>query len=427
MLDAPELRAAARESRYLRDFADRTAGLAALALGDLGRCLEIAGRLSSTPSMLMAASAVRLLCDAALLAGDEAGGRRRSRRSRNTPPQASRHTGGGRPRDPSTIAPRRAVHVRVDPEVRPENFDARRSVVGQLVLAAVPRGDRCRRSGRSRSRSARLHARDTPLGQAVLATLEATASQDEDRWHAALALAVEHGLRWSASTHWRGLPLLPQRAKRGRSASGWLPRPAAYATRPATDGGSGSSRSASMPRSHRRPQRSAPRPPSAAAAEGASWTGRRRPATRPAPVVSGSGRATAGRRLTPTEQQVVALVAEGLTNPQIAERLLMGGPPSRPTSTTSLPRPASTHAPSSPPSSSGVTRLRAEERGTRTVVLHCGHCVGCRPRCGLAANDRTWARRCRSGSARRALDCIAMCCDLGCGGADGTIDHQCSS
>ena len=28
--------------------------------------------------------------------------------------------------------------------------------------------------------------------------------------------------------------------------------------------------------------------------------------------------------LTPTEQQVVALVAEGLTNPQIAQRLLMG-------------------------------------------------------------------------------------------------------
>jgi DNA-binding CsgD family transcriptional regulator len=28
--------------------------------------------------------------------------------------------------------------------------------------------------------------------------------------------------------------------------------------------------------------------------------------------------------LTPTEQQVVALVAAGLTNPQIAERLLMG-------------------------------------------------------------------------------------------------------
>ena len=28
--------------------------------------------------------------------------------------------------------------------------------------------------------------------------------------------------------------------------------------------------------------------------------------------------------LTPTEQQVVALVSEGLTNPQIAERLLMG-------------------------------------------------------------------------------------------------------
>src|SRR5262245_47082109 len=43
--------------------------------------------------------------------------------------------------------------------------------------------------------SAQLHAPATPLGQAVLASIAATASQDEDRWHAALALAVEHGLR----------------------------------------------------------------------------------------------------------------------------------------------------------------------------------------------------------------------------------------
>ena len=42
MLDAPDLRAAARESRYLRDAADRTAGRAALAMGDLDRCLETA-------------------------------------------------------------------------------------------------------------------------------------------------------------------------------------------------------------------------------------------------------------------------------------------------------------------------------------------------------------------------------------------------
>ncbi|HMK11492.1 MAG TPA: helix-turn-helix transcriptional regulator [Acidimicrobiales bacterium] len=34
--------------------------------------------------------------------------------------------------------------------------------------------------------------------------------------------------------------------------------------------------------------------------------------------------ASAATSLTPTEEHVVALVAEGLTNPQIAERLLMG-------------------------------------------------------------------------------------------------------
>ena len=52
MLDDADFRAAARESRYLRDWADRTAGRAALYLGDLERCLELARGLCSSPSLL---------------------------------------------------------------------------------------------------------------------------------------------------------------------------------------------------------------------------------------------------------------------------------------------------------------------------------------------------------------------------------------
>ena len=49
MLDDADFRAAARESRYLRDWADRTAGRAALYLGDLEQCLELAGGLCCQP------------------------------------------------------------------------------------------------------------------------------------------------------------------------------------------------------------------------------------------------------------------------------------------------------------------------------------------------------------------------------------------
>ena len=79
-----------------------------------------------------------------------------------------------------------------------------------------------------------------------------------------------------------------------------------------------------MPRSRRRPRRSVPTPPSAAAAEGATldW---QEAATYAARARGERKRPSHGwAALTPTEQQVVALVADGLTNPQIAERLLMG-------------------------------------------------------------------------------------------------------
>ncbi len=53
--------------------------------------------------------------------------------------------------------------------------------------------------------------------------------------------------------------------------------------------------------------------------------------------------------LTPTEERVVALVAEGLTNSQIAERMFIAAAPSRSTSRTSSPSSACRPAPNSRP------------------------------------------------------------------------------
>jgi DNA-binding CsgD family transcriptional regulator len=158
----------------------------------------------------------------------------------------------------------------------------------------------------------------------VLAIIEATASQDEDRWHAALALAVEHGLRLVGVDALEGLAVAAAAAEawvecvRLAAAAGSLREETGYRWRfrfeqermdaaiTAATEALGSEAA------------------SAAAAEGAmlDWQ----------EAASYTARARGERKrpshgwaaLTPTEQQVVALVAEGLTNPQIAERLLMG-------------------------------------------------------------------------------------------------------
>ena len=124
MLDDADFRAAARESRYLRDFADRTAGRAALYLGDLERCLELARGLCSSPSLLMAESAVRLLGAAALLARDESAADAAAALAQERLVKV-----------PGTQAAADvAIHqrsllaggpARVDPDIRPENIDPR--------------------------------------------------------------------------------------------------------------------------------------------------------------------------------------------------------------------------------------------------------------------------------------------------------------
>ena len=321
MLDAPDLRSAARESRYLRDAADRTAGRALLAMGDLDRCLEIAHSLCSTPSTLMAASAVRLLSEAALLAGDVA-----AADAAAVLAEARLLKLPGTQSTADLALHRQALlggaPSRVDPEIRPENLDLRdpmlTSPLSLLCREGIDAGDLT-----LAVETARLQARESPQGRAVLAAIEATATHDEDRWHDALAIATEHDLRLvgvdaleglagvaAAGEAWAECLRLAGAAGRLRDETGYRWRFAFEQRR--IDTAIAVATEALGPEA------------ATATAEGAAMDWRE--------AASYAGHAHGERKrpshgwaaLTPTEQQVVALVADGLTNPQIAERLLMG-------------------------------------------------------------------------------------------------------
>ena len=213
--------------------------------------------------------------------------------------------------------------MRVDPEIRLENLDDRdplaASSLSLLCREAIDAGETT-----LAVEVVRLQSRESPQGRAVLAAIEATAAQDEDRWHDALAIAVEHDLRLvgvdalegiagvaAAGEAWAECLRLASAARRLRDETGYRWRfrfeqeriDAAIASATQALGSEAAD---------------------AAEAEGAALDWRE--------AASYAARARGERKrpshgwaaLTPTEQQVVALVAEGLTNPQIAERLLMG-------------------------------------------------------------------------------------------------------
>ena len=192
MFDDADFRAAARESRYLRDWADRTTSRAALYLGDLERCLEITRGLCASRSLLMAESAVLLLGAAALLASDQsaadAGASVAQERHSKVP---------GTQTSAEFAIHQRALLVggpaRVDAGIRPESMDLRDRaafIVMLLCREAVEAGE----AGLA-VEAVRTAQRAGPLGRAARAAIEATAAQDEDRWHEALSVAVEHQLR----------------------------------------------------------------------------------------------------------------------------------------------------------------------------------------------------------------------------------------
>jgi DNA-binding CsgD family transcriptional regulator len=321
MLEDADFRAAARESRYLRDFADRTAGWAAFHLGDLRRCLDVSHRLCASPSLLMAESAVRLLGAAAVLACDDgavdaAAVVADERLSKVSGTQAAADL---------------AIHQRsllaggssrLEPAIRAADIDLRDLKAFNMMLMgreAVDAGD-----ASLAVEAVRRWPSEAPVAQAVRVAIEATATQDENRWHEASSLAVEHGLRLiavdaleglagaaSAAESWAECLRLEAAAARLRDETGYRWRFACEQDRLETALAAAA-------------EALGPEGAGAATAEGAELDWHE--------AVTDAGRARGERKrpshgwsaLTPTELRIVALVADGLTNPQIGGRLLMG-------------------------------------------------------------------------------------------------------
>jgi DNA-binding CsgD family transcriptional regulator len=170
---------------------------------------------------------------------------------------------------------------------------------------------------------ARTHTRPVPHGRAVLAAVEAAATGDETRWHDALALALNHRLRLIAVDALEGLGVSASRseswseslrllasASRLRDETGYrwrfnFEQQAVDTARTAAQNALGDEAARS------------------AGAEGrdlnwiqATAYARRARGERKRPSHGWAS-------LTPTELQVATLVAQGLTNPQIAERLFI--------------------------------------------------------------------------------------------------------
>jgi predicted ATPase/DNA-binding CsgD family transcriptional regulator len=316
-LNVPEVVAAAQESSYLDDFADLPRALVGLCIGDLERSVEVGHKLVAGRSTQMADFGVRILGAAGLLRADaETLGfavevsERRLRKTSGTIDSADMACHcqellrGGRPRVArwmeSDAPPLTTLSI---------YFDGREAIQAGAAATALTK--------------VRATRRDTPHGQTVLAAVEAAALDDENRWHDALRLAADHGLRLMAID---ALEALAVSAARAESWTECLHLSAAAETsrdetgyrwrfndeQQALDAAVAVARDALGTEA------------AAAISEGArlSWL----------EAVSYAQRSRGDRKrprhgwasLTPTEKRVVSLVAEGLTNPQIAERLLMG-------------------------------------------------------------------------------------------------------
>ena len=170
----------------------------------------------------------------------------------------------------------------------------------------------------------RVLARDDPHGRALLAAITAAVTGDEDAWHCALQIALEHNLRLIAVDALEGLAVAAARTEswaetlRLLAAGQRLRDDLEYRWRfrfeqAAIDGAR---------------QIAADNLDDVDAAQattegqGLDWQ-----------AAAAYARRARGERkrprhgwasLTPTEQQVVALITDGLTNAQIATQLLMG-------------------------------------------------------------------------------------------------------
>jgi predicted ATPase/class 3 adenylate cyclase/DNA-binding CsgD family transcriptional regulator len=303
----------------LRDAARLAEAELANSVGDLARGIELTRELVESRFSALWTGAMRVLSFAALLARDgealRVAAHAGDRVQHNAPGPAlwiynARHRLGMLEGQPSLVDDRLRVH---DPTTPPSNGTL------WLVCREAIDADAAEVAGDN----ARAKARLAPHCQAVLAAVEAAATGNEDRWHDALAIALEQGLRLIAVDALEGLAVaaagvegwaeclrLLTAAERLRDETGYrwrfgFEQQAVDTARTAAMNALGDD--ADM-----------------ATTEGrildwqdAAAYARRARGERKRPQHGWTG-------LTPTEQQVVALVAQGLTNPEIAERLLMG-------------------------------------------------------------------------------------------------------
>jgi predicted ATPase/DNA-binding CsgD family transcriptional regulator len=312
--------AAASRNREFREGTIVAYGVAARSTGDLARCIELATGLLKASSPGWSDDAVRDLGFAALLARDESS----LRYAVEAGTRAQRKTPGTAGYVDVAIHRLRLLEgapSEVDPELRSPSARSMPGT-GWLWLAGREAID----AGAADVAVAGVGtlARPEPHWQAVVACIEAAATGDDHRWRDALELAVQRGLRLIAVDALEGLALGAARsqswtecirlfasAQRLRDETGYKWRFPGEAQAVTVAQAQGVDALGDLV--------------DAAGAEGRSldW----RDAAAYAQRARGERkRPTHGwASLTPTEYKVAVAVAEGLTNPQIAQRLLMGG------------------------------------------------------------------------------------------------------
>ena len=315
LLDDDDLVAACAGSTLFREYRAHVRAQAERAPGNLRRCIDAAFELTRSRSAITLAAAVNMLSASALLARDEAAlcvavdtAERKLAKPSDTW-EIAHHRLGLLRGEPSQVARHLREHV---DNVTPSGLHllAKEAIDAGAAAVAIA--------------AARTQAERGPFSRAVLAACEAAGSDDEDRWHDALQIAADHGLRPLVVDALEGLAIAASRSE------SWLECLRLY-------GGALRIRDECEYRWRFPSEQSAIDEAVATArghldggeAENAEVEGHALPWIE---AVSFARRARGERRrprhgwsaLTPTEEQVVALVTEGLTNPQIAARLLMG-------------------------------------------------------------------------------------------------------
>ena len=289
--------------------------------GDLRTCIELITGLLNDVSADDAIDAVNLLGVASLLARDEQALRiamHRALHLQRTSPGVTSVADNAQHRldllsgGPSTV----------DPYIAAAQSPWR---ITNTTLWLVGREAIDAGAGHSAIRGVRAIARDDPHGRALVAAVTAAATGDENNWHAALHIAVEHDLRLIAVDALEGLANAA--ARNGNGIDCLRLMAAAQRLRDQTGYQWRFRFESEVVESTRQAALEAAE---AAESDVAGFSTEAVLDWREAAAYASRAR---GRRkrprhgwlsLTPTELQVARLVAEGRTNPQIAERLLMG-------------------------------------------------------------------------------------------------------